>query len=266
MSLCPQCENNAFIISDTNLIVFLMNYVSNFNHSIQINDYCSQLGQFLGLIANCSQNNLINITQRLYDVELDFFNNRRCTLDRKAHYFHRCRNNEKRQILSEVNSHLNILTVQNNDVNRLKTKSNIHIQPHPPREIDVSLLILGMEKSNLNNNTSIIITEDEKLRRLLDEVLYPETQFTRDDGTVWEVDNVLTQNVIDPLSRIYSCCKFDDIDKMYNYYADYFLLKRLDELGNRTQIIKTRIMIDSSAHKERCKYQKAQNRLGGICA
>lgn len=264
--MCAQCANNVYIVSDTNLFVFLMNFISFKNHSISIDDFCSRLERFLDLLCNCSLNKSINMTQRLYDDELNFNSNRNCTLSRRAHYFKNSNLSGKNRILSIIESHTTIHTVKNLDVSNLETKSSNFFHSYPPGENDISLLILCMKLSNLNNNTSILITEDTKLRRVLEEILYEDTYFTKDDGMVWEVENTFAQNIIDPLSRIFSCCKFNDIDEMYKFYVDYFLLNRLKHLSFFTQKFKTRMIINSSAHLEKCKYQKEQNKIDGICA
>lgn len=71
MSNCTNCVNNGYVICDTNLFIFLMDYIFNKNPRIRIRDLCNKLEAYLQVICDCSENNKINVSDVLYDYEME---------------------------------------------------------------------------------------------------------------------------------------------------------------------------------------------------
>ncbi|MHA1395930.1 MAG: hypothetical protein ACTSRZ_20695 [Promethearchaeota archaeon] len=206
MSTCNNCNNNGFIICDTNFIQFLMDYIY-FKNNRTNQNFLTQFGQFLSWICECSTNNKINVSEGLFDRYL-----------------------EKHPISP-------------NDLNSVITIVLREYPNNPPSPEDISLLPLGLRNSD-RTNISILISEDMTLLSLLKDHIIVNQDFEISQNDFVFTRNLIPKGFISFLSPIYRDCKFSKLHDIISFYDEYFdaFLERIQ----RPYILRGRIRISNS--------------------
>lgn len=222
---CEECENRGYILLDTNFLLLLLNYLHIQNPRMRIRDYCSRLSKVLLALSGCSINRKLYVSKRLFDNEIDYFNNNRAALFRESQKFNRGYRDIRsdiRRVLGAITSFLSIIIVDNNDLNLIQNEANSCFGRNPPGLNDLSLILLAL---NLSNNDSdghiaLIISGDMKLRIFQEKYFSKLDFFETHQGNTLDCDLVNMENRFDPLARVYSCCKLDTIDGYFNLYSE----------------------------------------------
>lgn len=222
---CDECENRGYIILDTNFLLLLLNYLHIQNPRSWIRDYCSRLRKVLLALSGCSIDGKLFVSKRLFDDEIDYFNNRRAALFRKSQKFkreYRDISSDIRKVLGVIKSFLSIIVVDNTDLNLIQNEANSCINSNPPSLNDLTLILLAL---NLSNNDSdghiaLLISGDMKLRIFQEKCFSKLDSFETHQGNTLDCDLINMENRFDPLARVYSCCKLDEIDDYFNLYSE----------------------------------------------
>ena len=220
---CEECENRGYILFDTNFLLLLLNYLHIQNPRSGIRDYCSRLSNVLLALSGCSINRKLFVSKRLFDDEIDYFNNRRAALFRKSQKFYREYRDIRsdiRKVLSVITSFLSVVVVDNTDLNLIKNEANSCFNINPPGLNDLSLILLAL---NLSNNDSdghiaLLISGDMKLRIFQERCF--SNSFETHQGNMLDCELINMENRFDPLARVYSCCKLDAIDGYFDLYSE----------------------------------------------
>jgi len=285
---CPKknrnCANREFVICDTNYFIFILeyifyNYIKNdlnnwirdftnikkekptyrqievkkraliFNMFIPINDVINQFKEFLRQSSECSVNNSINVTERLFLSELDILGNNRNSIERKTLIFRKFpAMNVKRKIANIFNQYLNKTEkVVDQDVDNTYSRAQqifVRQNTKPPGKKDISLIFLGLKKTHNQQFQSILVTEDSKLQLLHENHLRPERTFNSHSGSTWNTRNLKVQNIILFLGNIFRCCERTDLEEMVAFYKE-FLANLMRKIKHEdTRAAKVRMLVD----------------------
>ena len=236
---CETCANNGNVIVDTNFIMFLMDYIyaktsQHLNDYKFIDIYSERLEEFLTWLAQCSSNQKINVSEILYNKEIDFFRDRRVgpknrqepvsTLVRETKIFQKYPRNVldlKYKFKTLFENYFSVVP-NSNDLNIITMRADHHFGSYPPSEEDVSLIALGLRLADETNNRSILITEDMKLRNFIKNVVFRKDKFEiRDNEFLSSNPEVLSYpGFLDFLSWIFRDCYFDYLKDLMDYYEN----------------------------------------------
>jgi len=254
---------NGNILCDTNFLIFLMDYILFRDPNIRPNNYFVQLDQLLQTICECSVNNKINVTDILFNNEMDLMQNRQVALE-KSKFLRRYRQRYiKQQISQIVVKYTYPIPIDISELEKIKSKAE-DIYNHPPDENDLSLVVLGLSLSNENNYSSIIITNDEDLRDFITLHIRPLGQFRCDDGNVWSTNKLLEEDMVTFLAYIFRCCKIDDLMEIIRFYYKRSL-RQLPTLTFRKQRIKFQLNFKNASDYHEHWEVKQENKESGIC-
>lgn len=225
MTPCDECENFGYIIVDTNFLILLLNYLHTQNPRIGIRAFCSNLRKILQGLTSCSINNQLYMSNKLFDNEINYFNNNRAALFRKTRKFYRDyrdKRNDIRQVLNVLRAFFNILTVDDGNLNLIEVIASSCFTRNPPDQNDLSLILIALYLSNSDSNRNIskIVSGDMKLGIFQEEHLSNLDHFDNLNGDSWLYDKIRIENRFDPIARVYSCCKLDSIEEYFNLYCE----------------------------------------------
>lgn len=251
------------IICDTNFLIFLMDYILFRDPNIRPNNYFVQLDQLLQTICECSINNKINVTDILFNNEMDIMQNRQIALE-KSQILRRHRQGYiKQQISQIIFNYINKITIGINELEKIKSKAE-GLYNYPPDENDLSLVVLGLNLSYENNHSSIIITDDEDLRNFISVHIRPLGQFPCDDGNIWSTNKLLDQDMVTFLAYIFRCCKIDDLMNIIKFYHNR-LERQFETLTYRKQFIKFQLDYKIASDYHEHWVIKQENKESGVC-
>ncbi len=239
----PLCENNSFVICDTNFIQFLMDYIYKKNNRVEKN-FLTQFGQFLSWICDCSTNCKINVSELLYDNELDVENNPDCSLIKNSEFLtnHNTEYNCT-HIGGLFDKYIKKHPIDPHDLNSIIPIALKNYPNNPPSPEDVSLLPLGLRNSD-KTNISLLISEDMTLLSLLTNYIAKNQVFEINRNDFVFTRNLIPKGFISFLSPIYSDCKFSKLLDIIDFYESYIsdLLDRI----KRPYILRGKVRVSIS--------------------
>lgn len=268
---CEECKNRGYILLDTNFLLLLLNYLHIQNRKSGIRDYCSRLSEVLRALSGCSINRKLFVSKRLFDDEIDYFNNRRAALFRKSQKFYseyRDIGSDIRKVLNVLRSFLSIITVDNTDLNLIQIEADSCFNSNPPGLNDLSLILLAL---NLSNNDSdghiaLLISGDMKLRIFQEKYFSKLESFETHLGNNLDCNLINMENRFDPLARVYSCCKLDAIDGYFDLYSEDVKKMLRDNIKTRESFNrKYDILKEVAITKNNFDLIKERNLEEGVC-
>ncbi len=265
---CEECENRGYIILDTNFLLLLLDYLHIQNRRLGIRDYCSRLNEILLALSGCSINGKFYVSKRLFDNEIDYFNNNRAALFRESQKFNRGYRSDIRKVLGVITSFLSIIAVDNNDLNLIQNEASICFGYNPPGENDLSLILLALNLSNSDSdgNPSLIISGDTKMKIFQENHLMVLGSFENHKKDALKCDVFNIEDSFNPLARVYSCCKLDTIDDYYDIYCEKVKSLLRDKIEVRKSFDrKFDIFKEIVANKNNYDLIKQKNLEKGVC-
>lgn len=222
---CSKCENYGFIICDSNFLIYIIDFIFN-NNSNTDNNFLTQLEQFLSWITECSINGKINVSKLLFDKELDTNNRlsrgRDVSLVENSHFFRRYKNfrriNYRQEVKNLIEKYINIIQLNQNNLDKIRSIVYPLFRKYTPSKKDLSLILLGLRESTNRNFKSIIVTEDIKLKIVLEKKINRLSRFINNEGNVWKTKNTISKGFISFLLLIYKDCKFNFIRELIKFY------------------------------------------------
>lgn len=268
---CEECENKGYIILDTTFLVLLLNYLHKQNPRLGIRDFCSLLSEVLLALSRCSINGKLHVSKRLYDDEIDYFNNNSAALFRESKKFYREYRDKRfdiRNTLEAIKSFLSIIAVDNNDLNLIQNEAITYFGHNPPGPNDLSLILLALNLSNAdtNGNHSLIISGDTKMKIFQESHLMILGSFENHQGNALKCDAFNIEDSFDPIARLYSCCKLNTIDDYFDTYCENvkFLLREKITV-RKSYDRKFDIFKEIVANKNNYDLIKQKNLEEGVC-
>jgi len=225
MPNCKECENYGFIICDVNFLIYIMDFIFQRNSNTD-KDFLTQFGQFLSWITKCSINGKINVSKVLYDDELDTTNQlsrgRDVSIVYNSSFFKKYKNhpkiNYRLKIKRIFNKYIEIFQLNPKDLVKIVTIARSRFSSKTPSKDDLSLILLGLEESTKRNFKSILITEDTRLKIVLEKDINRLLQFRCDNGNIYDTKNIISKGFISFLLSIYKDCKFNFIRELIKFY------------------------------------------------
>lgn len=216
----PDCYNRSFVVIDTIFLDYLIrSIVKGIDPSLEVIQRYSTLKEeisfFFDKICLCSIDGKIHVSEAVFEQEIYPNDGSGSVLSALNDFFP---DQEHSEMLSIFRSKFEITAVDNNDIDAIKSATGTS-GAWGPGDCDISLIVLALYKST-NGGKSIIITEDDKLRCLVEEV-YALGNFNLASSQVRTRD-IFRANHFNFLNNIHDCCNIssDQFIKVFHHLYD----------------------------------------------
>lgn len=291
MGYCPKknrnCDNREFVICDTNYFIFIIKYIfynyikEDLNNWIKdytkkngekpkhweiertkrnlirtkyipFNDVGAQFEKFLKQSSECSVNDKINVSKRLFKEELKNLHHVKNPIRKSILSY-----NKFRGLRSKVADILEKYLdkdeeVDDEDVEDLVLRGKKIFGYKGPTEEDVSLILLGLKKSHNKQYHSLLMTEDSKIELIYNNYIKPKKAFKSHNGPTWNLRKLIIQNSVQFLGNIFRCCERYDLKDILAFYTKFLadLIRKIEYEDTRSAKIRmlTDIASDCSNH------------------
>ena len=240
---CEGCLNHETLIVDTNYILFLMDFISEYNPGIDSRGFLTKLTSYFNQSRECSIDGCLYVSKRLFKYELDVNYNPESALNTFSQFLENNESDDDRNDLVDLmKNYIDIINVNQDDLDKIIIIAWTAYGERSPGMDDLSLVTLGLDLSNNRDSQCFIVTDDEKLKALIKNHIIPKGKIEKANGDKWESVGLFPYHILDFLLKIFSCCKlsYDEASNMISYYGEHFLFKRWEELGENLKDIKYR--------------------------
>ncbi len=240
---CEECLNHETLIVDTNFLLFLMDFISEYHPGIDSQEFLAKLTRYFNQSRECSVDGCLYVSERVFKYELNVNYNPKSALNTNSQFLENNECDDKRNDLVDLlKNSIDKLSVNQNDLDKIIIIGGTVYGMRSPKMNDLSLVTLGLNLSNERTSKCLILTDDEKLKELIKNHIIPKGKIEKANGDEWESASLFNYHILDFLLKIFSCCKlsYDEASNMISYYGEHFLLKRWKELGDELKEIKSR--------------------------
>lgn len=240
---CEECLNHETLIVDTNYLLFLMDFISEYNPGIDSRAFLTKLTNYFNQSRECSIDGCLYVSKRVFKYELDVNSNPESALNTNSQFLENNENDDDRNDLVDLmKNYIDIINVNQDDLDKIIIIGWTAYGERSPRMDDLSLVTIGLDLSNNRDSQCFILTDDEKLKALIKNHINPKGKIEKANGNEWQSVSLFCYHILDFLLKIFSCCKlsYEEASNMVDYYGEHFLFKRWERLGDRTKEIKSR--------------------------
>lgn len=242
---CEECLNHETLIVDTNYILFLMDFISEYHPGIASKEFLTKLTSYMNQSRECSIDGCLYVSERVFKYELDVNYNPNSALNSFSQFLESNEHSDDRNDLVDImKEYLDIVNVKQADLDKIIVIGWKAYEDRSPGMDDLSLVTLGLNLSNKRDSQCLILTDDEKLKALIKDHINPNRKIERANEDEWNGVSLFCYHIMDFLLKIFSCCKFsyEEASNMVDYYGEHFLFNRWEILGDRTKEIKSRFI------------------------